>query len=163
MYSSNSENERFGITQILISLHPDQALQLLIGVFAEWAEEQSRRQLGKFDKLAAMRSFLVLLRRELDSRLLLRLPQTIPRRNDLEISSASLQTLKKNKESLLSLMESMSLNNAMRFLAEITVTWCFSIPEKFFPLIPVTLRDTSDKSLADAIYLWFTRYFDLWD
>lgn len=160
----DSENEKFDINQFLMSVHPDQALQFITGAFADWAEEKNRKQLGKFDKIAAMNSYLVLLRHELDSYLLLHFSQTISnRRESLDVSSVSAQTLKMNKNFVCSLMDDMSLDNAMDFLAKATVVWYFSVPEKLFPLMPISLSDTSDEALADAIYVWFKRYFDLWD
>lgn len=164
MYSHNSENLDFDINEFLISQHPEAVLQFIVGVFAEWAERQNSEQLGKFDKVAAMKTYLSLLRHDLEARLLLLSSQkNFNKSKDLEILGVSPQTSKIKKDATISLMESMSPSKAMEFLAEVTSTWIFSIPEKFFPLIPVTLHSKSEKSIADAVYVWLTRYFDLWN
>ena len=53
-------------------------------------------------------------------------------------------------------------NEALDFMVEVTTNWCFSIPMNFLHLLPVTLRDESDESITNAIYVWLVRYYDLW-
>jgi hypothetical protein len=149
------------ISNFLISQHPHSARQFIIGVFAEWAERQYQKASGNFDKADAIRGYLKALRHSLDTRLLLQPSQAYFRkkRNILDVSLAAST---RRKHETLSLIESMSPDEAVAFLAEVTATWCFSMPEDFIPLMPVPPRHRNDRSIARAIYEWFVRYFDLW-
>ena len=149
------------INEFLVSQHPLKAQQFIIGLSADWMEIEYQKHHGDFDKLDAVRGFLEALRSSLDARLLFQSSQVHPRKKR-KIVDVPWATIMKKRHKIVSLMEGMSMGEAMSFLAKVTTEWCFSIPENFIPLMGIHPHDNSDKAIADAVYEWFDRYSDLW-
>jgi len=149
------------LNEFLESQHPHKAHQFIIGLFADWMEIEYQKRHGDFDRWDAVRVFLAALRSSLDARLLLQSSQ-VHARKIRKIESVPWATIKKKQHKIVSLMEKMSLEEAISFLAKVTTEWCFSISENFIPLMGIHPHDNSDKAIADAVYEWFERYFDLW-
>ncbi len=152
---------KLDINLLLVSQHPNRSQQFIISVFALWAEREYKKHSGKFDKIDACGRYLKALSHSLNTRLLLQSSQAHSRTKQ-KLLNVSQVTFTKKKHEIVSLMEGMSPDDAVAFLADITATWCFSMPENFIPLMPITPRDRSDKSFADAIDEWFVKYFDMW-
>jgi hypothetical protein len=152
---------RHDLGEFLVSQHPTGAQQFIIGVFAEWAEREHQRSSRRFNKADAIRSYLRALKDGLDTRLLLQ-PSEGSARKRRKIADVPPPVREKKKLEIAAAMDGMPPGEAVAFLAEATVNWCLALPTDSIRLLPVAPRDESDKSIADAVYDWFVRYFDLW-
>jgi hypothetical protein len=162
MYSNNVEEAVADFTKFLSSGHPSLALQFIPAAMVRWTHLEDRRQLGKFDRRNAWKIFLNLLRKSLDERLTLISSQSVSdARKKRTIASIPQETFVNKGKEILVLLESMTPEDAISFLVELTTNWCFSIPMKFLPLLPITLHDKSDEAIANGIFAWFEEYHDL--
>jgi hypothetical protein len=149
------------INKFLESQHPHEAHQFIIGLSADWMEIEYQKHHGDFDKWDAISGFLEALRISLDARLQSQSSQ-VHSRKIRKIKSVPWATRMNKRRKIVSLMERMSTEEAISFVVKVTTEWCFSIPENFIPLMDVHPHDHSDKAIADAVYEWFVRYFDMW-
>ena len=145
----------------LLTLHPFVAHQQIIGVFAEWSKRVYSEAPGVGETVMAANSFLLTLRRSLDSQL----AKPPPRHSLGSHKEPSLKepALSKDKRAaVVAIMETMQADAAMGFLADIAASWALAIPVGRAHLMSVVPRDSSPQAFADAVLEWFTRYFDLW-
>lgn len=149
------------LNEFLITQHPHEAHQFIIGLSADWMEIENQKHHGDFDKRDAVRRFLEVLRSSLDTRLSLQSSQAYIR-GKRKMASVPRTTIMKKRHRIVSLMEGMSMGEALSFLAKVTTDWCFSIPENFISLMDFRPRDNSDEAIAGAVYEWFGWYYDLW-
>jgi hypothetical protein len=149
------------VASFMACLKPFEAQQFVISVFAAWAEMQQQQRGVGFDKSEAATSFLSALKRALDS---LPIDETMRLNRDAghgppEVTSAE---TKKRKAEVVALMGNLPSESAAEVLAETTARWGFMIPREQYHLMWVVPRDANRQAIADAIYEWFVRYFDLW-
>jgi hypothetical protein len=149
------------ITRYLVKQNPHEAQQFIIDLFAQWAERQYGKQAGDDLKLAAARKFLSELRSSLD--------QGLEQGKIYEYSPSPFKLLKVFKgrrgklgQEVLDLMNCLSADEAMSFLAELTSAWSHSLPESQISQLAVPPTDHSKQAVSDAVYEWFVRYFDMW-
>jgi hypothetical protein len=149
------------VVSFLLTLHPFVAHQFVIGVFAEWAKKVYADTPGVGGAVIADRSFLLALRRSLDSRLVEPPPRQSPSSHK-EPSLNKPALSKRERAAVVATMETMHADVAIGFLADIAASWALAMPVSQAHLMSVVPRDSSPQAFADAVLEWFTRYFDLW-
>ena len=116
----------------------------------------------EFDKLEAVRSYLVALRTSVDGRAKNR-PEGVPDKAlAAEAREPGAKTTAVTSEDVAARMVDMPLEEAAAFLADMTTAWAFAMRREQYPQIFVPVPDSTDQALADAVHKEFTTYFDMW-
>lgn len=165
MHSKETEKTIADFNEFLKYKHPSSVLQFITSMMIGWTHFGRKEQPGKSDLDLAWNNYFNLLRNNIDRRLSFISSQSHSNarkeQKALSIPSHVFEEEKLNK--IITLLGSMPPDNAIDFIVEVTTNWCFSIPLSFLPLVPVTFSDEGDESIANAIYEWLTRYYDLWN
>jgi hypothetical protein len=149
------------VASFMACLKPFVAHQFIISVFAAWAEMQQQQAGVGVGKSEVTTSFLSALKRSLDT---VPIGETIGLARDVGHGSPEVtwgETIRRKAE-VVARMSNLPLESAAEVLAETTARWGFMIPREQYQLMWVVPRDASRQAIADAIYEWFVRYFDLW-
>jgi hypothetical protein len=164
MHSKDTEKTIADLTEFLKSRHPSVVLQFITGMMIDWTHFDKEKQPSKSDIDLAWRIFFNLLRSNIDKRLSLISSQSHSnvRQKVLSVPVSWYFGEKKKRNEIANLLGNMPPDEALHFMVEVTTNWCFSIPVNFLHLVPVTFCDESDEAIANSIYVWLERYYDLW-
>lgn len=164
MRSKDIENAITDLNEFLKSKHPSSVLQFIPGMIIGWTYFGTKRQPSKSDIENAWKNYFKLLRKSIDRRLSFVSSQTHPNMRMIQkISGNPPYVYEKEKlNEIIALLGNMPPKDALDFIVEVTTRWCFSLPINFLPLLPDPPRDESDESIANAIYEWLIKYYDLW-
>ncbi|MBV6450361.1 MAG: hypothetical protein MHPDNHAH_01085 [Anaerolineales bacterium] len=149
------------LNDFLKSRHPSSTLQFITGMMIGWTHF-GKKQPSRTEIDLAWSNYFTLLRNSIDKRLSLLSSQSISseRKKILDIPH---QIYEKQKiEETITLLGDMSPDDAISFIVNVTVNWCFAIPQNYLSLLPDAPQDESDESVANAIYEWLEKYYDLW-
>lgn len=150
------------LNDFLKSRHPSSVLQFIAGMMIGWTHFE-KKEPSKTEIDLAWSTYFDLLRNSIDRRLSLVSNGSLSNERQ-KISSFSSQVYEKRKlDEVITLLGRMPLEDAMNFIVEVTVNWCFAIPQNYLSLLPDAPQDESDEAVANAIYNWLVRYYDLWN
>lgn len=162
MPSKDTEKTIADLDEFLKYKHPSSVLQFITGMMVGWTHFDKKNPPSKSDIDRAWDKYFNLLRNSIDRRLSPISPQPYsnPRKKVFWIPLHVYENKKLNE--IITLLGSMPEDRALVFIVEVTTNWCFSIPTNFLRLVPVKFRDKSDEAIANTIYEWLIRYYDLW-
>lgn len=150
------------LNDFLKSRHPSSVLQFITGMMVGWTH-LGKKQPNKAEINVAWNNYFNQLRSSIDARLSFASSHSISNERQ-KISSIPSQVYEKQKlDEIITLLGNLSPYDAMSFIVEVTVNWCFSIPKNYLSLLPDAPQDESDEVIANVIYEWLVRYYDLWN
>jgi len=162
MNSADIKKVADDLDKFLAIRHPSSVLQFITGMMVEWTHFDRTKPPGKSDIDLAWNRYLNRVRNNIDKRLsLISVKSHSNKRKKIFWIPLHIYERKKLDETI-NILSGMSPDEALDFMGEVTVNWCFSVPIKFLQLEPLHFHGTGDEAVANAIYEWLVRYFDLW-
>ncbi|MBK9207388.1 MAG: hypothetical protein IPL71_03395 [Anaerolineales bacterium] len=161
MHSKNADNVIAELDKFLKFKHPSSVLQFITGMMVGWTHFDRENKPDHSDIDRAWDQYFKALRSSIDRRLLSPSDLGTGRRKRVFCLPAHVYQGKKLNQ-VIALLGSMPADDAINFMAEVTTNWCFSIPENYLPLLPDGPAEKTDEAIANAIYTWLVRYYDLW-
>ncbi len=150
------------LNDFLKSKHPSSVLQFITGMMVGWTHFE-KKEPSKTEIYLAWRNYFDLLRNSIDRRLSLASNGSLSNERQKLLSFPSQVYEKQKLDETINLLGNLSPDNAMNFIVEVTVNWCFAMPQNYLSLLPDAPQDESDEAVAGAIYEWLVRYYDLWN
>jgi len=150
------------LNDFLKSKHPSSVLQFITGMMVGWTHFE-KKEPSKTEIYLAWRNYFDLLRNSIDRRLSLASNGSLSNERQKLLSFPSQVYEKQKLDETINLLGNLSPDNAMNFIVEVTVNWCFAMPQNYLSLLPDAPQDENDEAVAGAIYEWLVRYYDLWN
>lgn len=161
MVSKNTKMVLADLNDFLKSKHPSSVLQFITGMMVGWTHLE--RKPSKSDIDNTWNIYFNLLRKNMDNKLSLVSNESFSNGSRKVMNIPSQVYEEEKLDEIITLLESMPPDDAMSFMVEVTVNWCFTIPKNYLSLLPDAPQDESDEGVANAIYKWLVRYYDLWN
>ncbi len=150
------------LNDFLKSRHPSSVLQFITGMMVGWTHFE-KKEPSKTEIDLAWKNYFDLLRNSIDGRLSLVSNGSLSNERQKILRFPSQVYEKRKLDEVITLLGSMPPDDAMNLIVEVTVSWCFAIPQNYLSFLPDVPQDESDEAIANTIYEWLVRYYDLWN
>ena len=162
MDSKETETMIAELNNFLKTKHPFSVLQFITGMMIGWTHFDKEKQPSESEIDLVWNNYFDLLRNSIDRRLFFISNRSLSNVRGKTVSIPPQVYEEKKLDEVINLLGSMPPDDALNFIVEVTVNWSFSIPKNYLSLLPASPQDESDGAVANAIYEWLVRYFDLW-